>query len=545
MDPISDEQLVKLLPALVEAARADPGTASRFVPPRTGVLEETASRHHQFVFGRRGVGKSTLLRKIESLDSGGHGDVIFVDIETLRGRPYPDVLIELLIALLSSVQSRLKDKAGFVDLNRSRRKARKQLNRLVKTLRRLLNEPQTAERVIRELRSSSHSIGAGAGAEGRIKQIFRFRGHADADRSSSHAESREARVEESKMDGLLAAAVLIREALSNAQDHHDDNTMLVVLDDFYHVPYDDQPDVLAYLHQIVKNLGIYLKVCGVRHRINPFIEDDPPRGLQIGHDAAVVSLDITLARLTAAQSFLENVLIGILAPLEIDLDVLVSEGGRQRLVLGSGGVARDYLFLTQNALRNANEREANASRLHNRVGAEDVNEAAADLTAQKQDDLAIDVGEDADRLRARLTDIVKFCLDVNKTNVFLVEGPTLQEEQWGKRYPGARGSPPGARDRQSLRADRHVPRPSVCRIHARPEQLHRNPFRADRAARVLDPGRQASHAPRSADLRTRSRGSSPGTRRGGPLGRGAGRDVGRADRHLRCHPGFGGASRDR
>lgn len=280
MDPISDEQLVKLLPALVEAARADPGTASRFVPPRTGVLEETASRHHQFVFGRRGVGKSTLLRKIESLDSGGHGDVIFVDIETLRGRPYPDVLIELLIALLSSVQSRLKDKAGFVDLNRSRRKARKQLNRLVKTLRRLLNEPQTAERVIRELRSSSHSIGAGAGAEGRIKQIFRFRGHADADRSSSHAESREARVEESKMDGLLAAAVLIREALSNAQAHHDDNTMLVVLDDFYHVPYDDQPNVLAYLHQIVKNLGIYLKVCGVRHRINPFIEDDPPRGLQ-------------------------------------------------------------------------------------------------------------------------------------------------------------------------------------------------------------------------------------------------------------------------
>lgn len=82
------------------------------------------------------------------------------------------------------------------------------------------------------------------------------------------------------MDGLLAAAVLIREALSNAQAHHDDNTMLVVLDDFYHVPYDDQPNVLAYLHQIVKNLGIYLKVCGVRHRINPFIEDDPPRGLQ-------------------------------------------------------------------------------------------------------------------------------------------------------------------------------------------------------------------------------------------------------------------------
>jgi hypothetical protein len=77
--PISDDQVVKLVPALVEAARADQRTADRFVPPRTGILEETAARHHQFVFGRRGVGKSTLLRKIESLGPNGHGDVIFVE----------------------------------------------------------------------------------------------------------------------------------------------------------------------------------------------------------------------------------------------------------------------------------------------------------------------------------------------------------------------------------------------------------------------------------------------------------------------------------
>jgi hypothetical protein len=162
------------------------------------------------------------------------------------------------------------------------------------------------------------------------------------------------------------------------------------------------------------------------------VEDDPPRGLQIGQDAAVVSLDITLARFTAAQTFLETVLRGILDPLEIALEDLLSDGGRQRLVLGSGGVARDYLYLTQGALRNANERDANPSRLHNRIGGEDVNEAAADLTAQKQEDLRLDVGDQADHLRERLKDIVKFCLDVNKTNVFLVEGPHLQEDEWGK-----------------------------------------------------------------------------------------------------------------
>jgi hypothetical protein len=100
--------------------------------------------------------------------------------------------------------------------------------------------------------------------------------------------------------------------------------------------------------------------------------------------------------------------------------------------LGSGGVARDYLQLTQDALRNANERAHNPSRAHNRIGAEDVNEAAAALSANKQQDLARDAGPNADLLRERLSDVVKFCLDVNGTNVFLVEGTHLQEDKWGR-----------------------------------------------------------------------------------------------------------------
>ena len=363
--------------------------------------------------------------------------MIFVDIETLRGRPYPDVLIELLVNLLDSLKRRLKEKGGWVDVNRSRRRTRKELAHLTATLRRLLNEPQTAERIIKELQSSTQSAGAGAGLDVKMKKAIHVRAGAELDRSQAREETREARVEESKMDGLLSAAVLIRGALADAQKHLDEGTMLVVLDDFYHVPYENQPDVLAYLHQIVKNLGIQLKVCGVRHRINPFVEGDPPRGMQVGQDAGEVSLDITLERFTTAQNFLEEVLKGkILKLLEIDLETLISEGGRQRLALGSGGVARDYIYLTQNGLRIANERDANPSRLHNRIGGEDVNEAAARLSAQKQQDLRLDAGEDADKLRERLNDIVKFCLDVNTTNIFLVEGPLLQEEEWGKEIQG-------------------------------------------------------------------------------------------------------------
>lgn len=429
---ISDDQLPKLLAALAEAARADSRTAARFVAPRVGILEETASRRHQFVLGRRGVGKSTLLRKIESLGTETESAVVFVDVETLRNRPYPDVLIEMLIELLTGLRNRLGPDGWYrLDQRVSRIRVRRQLAKLTSILQRLLAQPQVAKLTVRELQSQATKASVGSGFRLRHRAL-RVEGGADKEQAQETAQSTESSEERTKMDGLLTAAVLIRNVLASAHDALGDKPTLIVLDDFYHVPFDDQPDVLAYLHQVVKNLDIFLKVCGVRHRLQPFVEGDPPRGMQVGQDAAEISLDSALDRFEASQSFLEKVLAGICDPLGVSIDTLITEGGRQRLVLGSGGVARDYLYLTQNALRNANERTPNQSRPHNRIGAEDVNEAAAELSALKQQDLARDAGPEAESVRQRLSDVVKFCLDVNGTNVFLVEGTHLQEDDWGK-----------------------------------------------------------------------------------------------------------------
>jgi hypothetical protein len=235
-----------------------------------------------------------------------------------------------------------------------------------------------------------------------------------------------------KMEGLYAAASSVRSVLEETMGHLAKSPGYILLDDFYHIRTDDQPSVLAYLHQVVKNLDIYLKVCAVRHRLNEFVEGDPPTGLQIGHDAGQISLDITLASFSAAQRFLENVLEGICSPINIKLDQFITDAARQRLVLASGGVVRDYLNLIHSALREANERSSGQFRLHNRIGNEDVNEASARLSEQKQEDLRRDAGPNAEALRERLTEVAGFCLDHNETNVFLVEGTKLKEELWGQ-----------------------------------------------------------------------------------------------------------------
>jgi Cdc6-like AAA superfamily ATPase len=436
---IKDEDLAKLLRALAEAERAQQETVTRFVQPRPGILEEVSARRHQLVTGRRGVGKSTLLHRVAAEGESSNHAVIFIDIETLRRRPYPDVLIELLKELFDHLDERLA--FGERSVARRRRRLRTRLRELSNAMSELLSAPQAAEHTLSTLRSQVRKSESGWSLRGsgrfgvkRAGQGVDAEAAAAIKRGASEQQSSQAAVEarfvKTKMDGLAEAVIIVREVLGDAQRELGVPT-LVVLDDFYHVALDDQPEVLAYLHQVVKGLDITLKICGVPHRLNPYAGGDPPVGMEPGDDLATIPLDITLEQFEMAKQFLERVLEGICAPLGITLDVLLTEGGRERLVLASGGVARDYITLVRRALRHATERPSHQWRVKNRITAEDVAQAAAELYEQKQDDLKRDSGEAAEELRSLLGEIVRFCLEENRTNVFLVETTKLQEEPWG------------------------------------------------------------------------------------------------------------------
>lgn len=438
MSTVTDDQVIALLPDLAEAARANERTLERFVPARPGIVEEAAARRHQFIHGRRGVGKSTLLRKVQEQIEATGNPAAFIDLETMRGIEYPDVLIQLLVQVLQSLDAELKKLGG----NRNVRerapifRVRLRLRGLRRNLAGLLQEPQEAKHSVRKLKSKARRWGGGGEvAVGAALRTMRASLGVDAHRSSTSSEATtvEAEFSRTKMDGLFASANTIRSVLTMALTNLGRNaSAYVTLDDFHHIALDDQPKVLAYLHQVIKNLPIWLKVGGVRHRLNPYVEGDPPMGLQIGHDASDLSLDVTLERFETAQDFLERVLQGITAARGVEVDDLLTEGGRTRLVLASGGVARDYLSLSSIALRTSTERPATQSRPHNRITAEDVNEASAQISAQKQKDLALDSGPNADNVRKRLSHIASFSLDYNQTNAFLVEGTKLEEEDWGK-----------------------------------------------------------------------------------------------------------------
>jgi hypothetical protein len=432
------------------------------------------------------AGKSTLLQRVAAEGDVNGRAVIFVDIETLRGRPYPDVLIELLNELLEHLEERLRADGRYQSWRR--RKLRRSVRDLSDAMSQLLQEPQLAEHTVSRLRSKASQGNRRWSAGGRLRARAQHRGvgadvgaQAQIASKRSQAESEQTTVdasfEKTKMDGLVEAATLIR---GEVQEELAVPT-LVVLDDFYHIPLDDQAEVLAYLHQVVKGLDINLKVCGVQRLLRPYAAGDPPVGMQPEHDAGTVPLDITLERFELAKQFLERVLGGICEPLGIELDRLLTDGGRERLVLASGGVARDHISLTRRALRNATERPSHQFRVKNRNTAEDVAQAATALYEQKQEELKRDAQDGADRLRSRLTEIVRFCVESHERlprRDDQASGGSLGQRRSGSRGPSLR---PPHRHPLDEAWRRDIRGTEIRSLHARFEHMDEHTLGADQS----------------------------------------------------------------
>jgi hypothetical protein len=86
--------------SIEEATRSTEEGVKRFIEPAQGTLSRALSKRPHIVFGRRGSGKSSLLRKAVADLTVDRRPIAFVDLESFKGHSYPDVLISILIQTL-------------------------------------------------------------------------------------------------------------------------------------------------------------------------------------------------------------------------------------------------------------------------------------------------------------------------------------------------------------------------------------------------------------------------------------------------------------
>ncbi|MEE1794384.1 ATP-binding protein [Streptomyces sp. BE308] len=166
--------------------------------------------------------------------------------------------------------------------------------------------------------------------------------------------------------------------------------LYLYLDDFYLFPLASQPHLLDCLAGMLRDCDGWLKVASIERFTRPF-EPSSRIGIEIPHDASKIDLDVTLEDPGATQKFLESVLtnytetVGIAKPSSITRSAALG-----RLILGSGGVPRDYLNLFASSIVAARSRTNSRE-----IGQEDVADAAGKAARGKLRDLEQDVSADS------------------------------------------------------------------------------------------------------------------------------------------------------
>jgi hypothetical protein len=431
---LNEDRIYALQDSLTEAVRATEEGVQRFVEPANGTLRMAVSRRPHLIFGRRGSGKTSLLRKAIAEQNLNRRPSAFVDLEPFKGHTYPDVLISVLIEFFRSLQHWL-DEAAVARKNQAgvwRRWFSKpnkgplakkvaegisnDVSAVLADLEILLHEQDNAEIERRSQLSSKEAIEVGASASVPVAASPAL----SASRSSEQGQTEEMleKLRRSKANYLHRKILEYQRLLRRVVDLADSDGLLI-LDDLYYIRRDDQALVVDYFHRLTKNQQVWLKIGTIRHRSSWYVRGDPAIGTKLGDDADQINLDITLEKYRTAKKFLTTILGEIASESGVEPNAFLTEGAIDRLVLASGGVARDFLSITNKAISVARER--GKTYRGTKVNTEDVNQACGEHEGTKREELSSDAGSDQAELIAEFEQVRAFCLDDKKVNCFLVE----------------------------------------------------------------------------------------------------------------------------
>lgn len=193
--------------------------------------------------------------------------------------------------------------------------------------------------------------------------------------------------------------------------------LYIFFDDLHYLSSAEQPKLLDFVHGAVRDSDAWLKVAGIKH-LTRWFQAKSTLGLQTGHDAEHIDLDVTLEEPSRAKTFLEQVFLSYAKHVGISsLSSILSPKALDRLVLASGAVPRDYLTLSARAITQARNREK--ARL---VGVQDVGKSAGEIAAFKISELeedAASIEETPNRIEG-LQRIRDFC-DAKNCTFFRID----------------------------------------------------------------------------------------------------------------------------
>lgn len=354
---VNDVRASELVALLNARSRASELQPSlNYIPDTASNIKTAVANRHHLIFGRRGVGKTALMVEARRLVSEQGHAAVWVNLQSLRLETVARAYCYICQRVCDAMQLHLRNR----------------------TL------PPAILSQILDL----------------TNQLAHF--------------SRQEVIKESALGRLIPHVQLtIKRFVETAGCH-----LYIFVDELHYFDRKQQPILLDALHGSVRDCNAWLKIAGIRH-LSKWFQSHPPIGLQTGHDADHIDLDITLESPSKAKKFLEQILASYARSVGISgLSSLIVNDALDRLVLASGAVPRDYLVLFGGSIRQAQRRDRART-----VGVQDVNKAAGDAAKVKLTELDDDTSAAAVSrpLIDALNVIRNFCLDEKKCTFFRIE----------------------------------------------------------------------------------------------------------------------------
>lgn len=375
----------------------------KYVDARNNLNSVVAEASH-VIFGRRGSGKSALM--FASKDSLGPSSLaIFIDCEDLKDRPYPDVILEILIQINSQIIKslgligKIQNFKSYLSL--------KKLNRTLSNLKQrpLVAEKDIAEEINEKIGAEAEGLSAGFSKKISTQEKKRF----------------------VKLEAIRRDISEWRDTLDHAREKIGKKKILIFVDDFYQLPTIHHAEIADIIHRICKQSGLYFKISTIRHRSQLYKEiSGQPFGIQSVHDYQAIDLDFSLEKFSEARDALLSILNGIAQTVDLSQDQVKEYfmgKGLDRLVEASGGVPRDFLSLLATYLNNTLPQTKEA------LGKDAVRDLAGTYFQAKRTDLNSDSEKgESEQLMTLFDQINEFCL-AKKKNTFMIDRDSASERQ--------------------------------------------------------------------------------------------------------------------
>jgi hypothetical protein len=217
---LNSEEIGRLVTFVEEAARSTEESVKYFVEPAPGTLGRACNKRHHLIFGRRGSGKSSLLRKAASELTLDRRPIAYVNLEVFKGHSHPDVLLSVLISTFKEFKDWMETAAVYPATRKSflkrlfgtapRTKSYKKhdASSIAKDIEQIIEELQSAldqtdQADITQTAAADQSQSSSVGASGSTgNNGVSFGANAESSANSSVAETLEERYRRSKIDFL-------------------------------------------------------------------------------------------------------------------------------------------------------------------------------------------------------------------------------------------------------------------------------------------------------------------------------------------------------